>query len=58
MGNRVWDVLDLALSRGADRVVPGNSTLAWQVTLHVGHGRAALEAIVARNLDYAFAGQG
>lgn len=51
------DRLDLALSRGADRVVPGGGTLQWQVTLHVGHGRAALEKIVARPLDYAFAGQ-
>ena len=40
------DRLDLALSRGADRVIPGGATLEWQVTLHVGRTRAALDKIL------------
>jgi hypothetical protein len=44
------DRLDLALSRGADRVIPGGETLRWQVALHVGRTRPALEQIVARPL--------
>jgi hypothetical protein len=46
------DRLDLALSRGAGMVVPGNGALEWEVALHVGNGRQALEQIIARPLDY------
>lgn len=40
------DRLDLALSRGADMVIGGNETVEWQLTMHVGRTRSALEAIV------------
>ena len=42
------DRLDLALSRGDDRIIPGGATLEWELTLHLGHGRAALEEHAAR----------
>jgi hypothetical protein len=37
-------------------VIPGNESVEWQVALHVGRTRSALEKIVARSLDYILSG--
>lgn len=50
------DRLDLALSRGAAMVVPGGGSRQWHLTLHVGRTGTALEALIGRRLDDAFAG--
>ena len=40
------DRLDLAMSRGASVEIPANGERTWQVTLHVGQGKGALDALL------------
>lgn len=45
------DRLDLAVAHGTARVIPAGKSRQWQVQLHLGRTRAALEACLARPLD-------
>jgi hypothetical protein len=43
------DRLDVAIARGAAMIIPGRSTVRWDVALHLGTGRSELDAVLARN---------
>jgi hypothetical protein len=42
------DRLDLAITRGDCAVIPPRGERLWQVSLHLGRGPAALDAVIGR----------